>query len=438
LRTLTKFRRMSLIEIESDQSTAVSEKVRSEPAGKGYHESSLASSILNLIKNLIGASMLAMPYGTSISGVIPSIIICLLIGCLSAYTFGMIGVMCGETRSESYRQVCEKILGKRFGILVDAILALYALPCCIGYGIFTCDCMRVMLMELFPGSRDAFYTSRAFIGLVLTLGVLLPLCSMRTLNSLTFTSVLGLGAILYCFIFVATDLAKHSDSISHNLNDTLWRPASGSLLALFPIANIYSSCFLVHYNASKFFYELKNPTPRRVVTMAYVSTFAVVLFCGSFAVLGFARFGTATPGNLLKGYSSAYAVWVATSIAMITTYPFDFDAGRRSLVCMLTGLRPWITQERAFWGTTFVLIPVFSIISVLVDNLSTIVGMNGSLFGITVGFTLPGLLLYRKTQLDLSLGKASSKWGLVVGLLIATFGVLMSALGFVSLFVKFA
>ena len=428
---------MVLIEIESEASTASSEKAAYEETGKGMHASSLFTSILNLIKNLIGASLLAMPYGTSISGVFPSIIMCLLVGCLSAFTFGLIGILCGETKSHSYRQVCEKILGRQSGIIVDAILALYALPCCIGYGVFTCDCMRVMLVEIFPEAREEFYTSRGFIGIVLTIGVLLPLCSMRTLNSLTFTSVLGLGAILYCYIFVAMDLANHSDLITVNLAQHMWTPPSGSIFALFPIANIYSSCFLVHYNSSKFFYELKNPTPRRVVIMSYVSTLTVMIFCGSFAVMGFARFGEATPGNLLKGYSSAYAVWIATTIAMITTYPFDFDAGRRSLVSMVTGLRPWITEDRAFWVSTLVLIPLFSLISVLVDNLSIIVGMNGSLFGITVGFTIPGLLLFRKTQSDIAKGVSTSKSGVLFGLGIAAFGVMMSTLGFVSLFVKF-
>lgn len=423
-------------ELDNDASSQSSEKLSSEENGKGFHESSLTSSILNLIKNLIGASMLAMPYGTSISGVFPSIIMCLLIGCVSAYTFGLIGILCGETKSSSYRQVCERILGKKYGIAVDAILALYALPCCIGYGIFTCDCMRVMLVELFPAAKGEFYTSRPFIGIIMTLGVLLPLCSLRTLNSLTFTSVLGLGAILYCYVFVAMDLAQHSDILSDHLAmANMWTPPSGSLFGVFPIANIYSSCFLVHYNSSKFFYELRNPTPRRVVIMSYVSTLAVVLFCGSFAVMGFARFGQLTPGNLLKGYSSAYGVWIATTVAMITTYPFDFDAGRRSLVSMLSGI---MSSERAFWGTTCILIPLFSLIAVLVENLSTIVGLNGSVFGITVGFTLPGLLLYRKTQLDLVNGTRKGKSGLVVGLGIAGFGLLMSVLGFISLFVSIA
>ena len=103
-----------------------------------------------------------------------------------------------------------------------------------------------------------------------------------------------------------------------------------------------------------------------------------------------------TPGNILTQYDSAYAVWIATSVSLLTTYPFDFDAGRRSVISALTHRFPDMNRTKIFWTTTLVLIPVFSTVSVLVDNLSLIVGLNGSLFGITVGLTVPGLLIFQR------------------------------------------
>jgi sodium-coupled neutral amino acid transporter 11 len=404
----------------------------------GYHMSSLNSSIPNLVKNLIGASMLAMPYGVSVSGLFPAVVLCILIGSLSAYTFAFLGIACGEAKVDTYRQACEKYLGHRGTTIIDIILVLYTLPCCLGYGVFVCDCMRTMLVEIFPRSADEFFTSRAFIGIVMTVFILLPLCSFRKIQSLTLTSVLGLGALLYCYIYVAVDLAENSDVIASNIEGSFWWPSSGSFIALLPVCNIFSACFLVQYNSPKFFFELRNPTNKRFWILSYVSTAIVILFCGSFAVMGFARFGVKTPGNLLTSYSGAYAVWIATSLSLITTYPFDFDAGRRSVVSMLTGMKPWLTEERVFWGSTFILIPVFSAISALVDNLSIIVGMNGSLFGVTVGFTIPGLLLYRKVSMEQEAGRANVQiWTKWLGLFISILGFFMSILGFSSLFIKF-
>ena len=415
---------------EAEEVEKSTDNPQHNPSQTGYHNASLFGSILNLIKNLIGASMLAMPYGASLSGIVPSFVICMIIGTLSAFTFSLLGLLCAESRTDTYRQVCERYLGPRWGVAVDVILSMYALPTCIGYCVFTCDCMQVMLVEIFPDAHSSFLTSRAFIAIIITIFILIPLCSFSKIQSLTFTSILGLGAILYCYIFVATDLAEHSDVIATNVKSHLWLPPSGSPLGLFPIANIYAACFLVQYNSPKFYFELRKPSAKRFVLLSFVASAVVVLMCGSFAIMGVARFGFETPSNLLKKYKSAYAVWTATTLALITTYPFDFDAGRRSLVSMISGRTAWLTERRVFWLATLILIPLFSLISVFVDSLSTVVGMNGSLLGITVGFTLPGLLLYKRSAEK----KSRVKYA---GVAISCFGVIMSILGFVSIFIKF-
>ena len=401
-------------------------------AQTGYHQSGLLSSILNLIKNIVATSMLTMPYGTSLSGLFPSIIMCILIGTLSAFTFGILGLLCGESRVVSYRQLCEKFLGKRIGNFIDLMLAAYTLPCCIGYVCFVCDCMQVMLVEL-TEAPNAFYTSRAFIGIVLSVLILLPLCSTDKIHSLTWTSILGLGAIIYCYIFVAIDLGQQPDSANlwQLVESNLWWHPSGSPLGLFPIANIYAAAFLVQYNSPKFFFELSNPTRKRFMTMSYSAVAFVIVFCTSFAVMGFARFGFATQGNLLKGYTKAYAAWVATSISLITTYPFDFDGGRRSVISIVKQQWPMINERKIFWISTLIMIPIFTTISVVVKDLSIVIGINGAVFGITTGFTIPGLLLWKHASLK---GVKSRK---ILAACIAAFGVSMSILGLVSLVLNY-
>jgi amino acid permease len=296
--------------------------------------------------------------------------------------------------------------------------------------------MQVMLAELFPDAVGKFYLSRTFIAIVITAFILIPLCSFRKLQSLTLTSVLGLGALLYCYIFVAIDLGKNQEVIATNLDALMWGPPSGPLLSLFPIANIYAACFLVQYNSPKFYFELRNPTRSRFLTLSFVAAAAVVVFCGSFAIMGVARFGLATPSNLLTLYKSAYAVWIATSLSLITTFPFDFDAGRRSLVSMLAGRKPWLTETSTFWIVTLTLIPLFSLISVFVDDLSFVVGMNGSLLGCTVGLTIPGLLFYARAKHLIAQGFSTSRLGIYAGLVIAGFGVFMSIVGFTALMIN--
>ena len=313
---------------------------------------------------------------------------------------------------------------------IDGLMALYTLPACIAYSIFVCDCMRKMIVDLAPSAAHEFYTSRIFIGIILTIGILLPLCSLSELQSLTFTSVLGLAAIVYCYVFVSMDLAKTAYDVNAGsiVANALWWPPSGSILGLFPMANIYAACYLVQYNSPKFYFELKDASPRRFYTLSFTANAIVAVFCGSFAILGFARFGLATPDNLLVGYDGAYAVWVATCVSLITTYPFVFDAGRRSILSAVHG-HCRLSQRKVFWISTIVLIPLFAIIAFFVDSLSLIVGINGSLCGMTVGFTLPGVLFLRRAQLT------KDRRGVWIGAVVIVFGILMTVLGMVSIFI---
>lgn len=405
--------------------TPVSDKPVVDDLSPGH--ANMISSILNLIKNILATSMLTMPFGTSLSGIIPSLVICTLMGCLSALTFALMGILCGKNSVLTYRHLCEKFLGPKIGIFVDVMLACYTLPCCIGYVCFVCDCMHAMLLELVG---ENVFVSRWCIGLVLSVFILIPLCSTDKIHKLTFTSILGIAAVIYCYIFVAMDLAKQdSDEVWSNLEIGLWAPPEGSWVQIFPVANIYAAAFLVQYNAPKYYYELVKPTRARIMVLSFSAVVAVILFCGSFAVMGFLRFGVDTPGNLLTGYTSAYAAWVTTSVSLITTYPFDFDGGRRSVLNLIR-TQGWLAEwsdGKLFWTVTLSMIPIFTTISVLVDNLSIVIGINGALFGITTGFTLPGWVLYKVWRED------RRKW---FGLAVAVFGIAMSIVGLVSVFLN--
>lgn len=415
---------------ESSSKLPLDESMQQVPAPAGSHHAGMGISILNLVKNIVGTSMLSMSFGVACSGVVPSLVICIAFAILSGYTFGLLGVLCGEAKADSYRRVCEKYISQKVGVWIDVLMAIYTFPACIAYSIFVCDCMRKMVLDLAPDVAGEFYTSRAFIGILLTVGLLMPLCCITRLESLTFTSVLGIAAIIYCYVFVAHDLATTADSVdaSGTIANALWWPPSGSLIGLFPMANIYAACYLVQYNSPKFFYELKRPTSRRFFTLSYSANAIVAVFCGSFAILGFARFGLGTPDNLLVGYDKAYAVWVATCVSLITTYPFVFDAGRRSTMSAFRG-NSRFTEKQIFWGCTFILIPIFATIAIFVDSLSLVVGINGSLCGMTVGFTLPGFLLVKRSQVR------GSQRGVYAGWTIVVFGILMTVLGMVSIFI---
>ena len=415
-------------------SNIVPDRMVSMDVVSGKHTAGLASSILNLFKNIVGASMLSMSYGVSCAGVVPSVILCIGFGLLFAYTFGIIGIMCGQARVRGFRQLCEKYFHPKAGIYMDLFLALYAFPACLAYQIFINSVLTKMISEL-ASSPDVFYASRWFVGITSAMLILLPLCMIDKIQSLTYTSLIGIGAIIYTYIFVAVDLANVNKSGQVSSTDILasaiWWPPSGSVLGLFTIANIWAACYVVHYNAPQFFYELSRPTNKRMYILSLSANTVVMLFCGSFAILGFARFGMNTQDDLLIGYSGAYAVWVAICVSLVTTYPFVFDAGRRSLISAFSHR---MSSRKIWWISTLVIIPTFTVVAIFLKSLGLVIGINGSICGMTFGLTLPGALLYYKTKTTLNTNPESRK-NIYIGIALVLGGILMAVIGMVSLFV---
>jgi amino acid permease len=365
-------------------------------------KSGLTISIVNVIKNMVGSSILPMPYGVRLAGVVPSVVIALLSGILSTWTFGLMGELCESSAHTSYRALVEYYVDNRWGPWIDILVALYTFPSCLSYHVSVLGCMEAMLQSMTdPSNWDLWYMQRWFFSIVLSVVFVFPLCCTDKLHFLSYASVLGIAAILYCYVFVAVDLDSNSESIFiDQFESAIWWPPSGNVLAMLPIANIFAACYLAQYNAPTFYESLERKTTRRFWFVSNFSTGIVFLFCISFAIMGFARFGFTTPGNILLSYQRAYGQWIAISVSMIATYPLVFDAGRRAVI---TAVRFWsqrFPQKQIFWATNWTIVPLFTVVAIWLKDLETVVGLSGALLGNLVGFIIPGILLIYKNKVD--------------------------------------
>ncbi len=367
-----------------------------------------------------------MSYAVSLGGVVPSIVVALMSGMLATYTFGLLGRLCGETNLSSYRQLAEHFINAKAGPYIDLLLALYTFPQCLSYHISVLGCLEAILDELgVLANTESFYTHRWFLSILLSLFVFLPLCSTDKLHLFSFASILGVIALGYCFVYVAVNLgtSERSDLPLSDFESSLWAPPSGNPLGLLPVANIFAACYLVQYNAPSFFVNLKNKKKFQLVSNW--ATGIVFLFCVTFAILGFLRFGFETPDNLLLGYATAYGPWIATCVSLAATYPFVFDAGRRSVISALKNTKIGQSPKTIFWTCNLTLIPLFTLVAVFLRHLGIVIGLNGALFGNLVGFVVPGLLLIGRNG-----------WKDSAGIALLVVGSLLVALGITAMFVE--
>lgn len=162
---------------------------------------SIPSEIFNLVNNIVGSGVLALPnaiaaLGGSPESLLIAIPIMILVGALNAYYFNLIGRVCASTKSFSYKKAWEKSTGScnRFfsyhgsnfvaiGCVAKALLGDLA------YSMILADSFQSILVT--AGFKSI---SRAEALILVTSVILLPLCLVENLNSLaafSFSGIIG-------------------------------------------------------------------------------------------------------------------------------------------------------------------------------------------------------------------------------------------------------
>jgi len=102
--------------------------------------STISSSILNLAKTILGAGILSLPYGVaafsdSPSVLLPSSILLLIMGAMSAYSFSSIGKACEVHGVKSFSDAWAKSVDGKTAPFISFIITFKTFFACLAYSI---------------------------------------------------------------------------------------------------------------------------------------------------------------------------------------------------------------------------------------------------------------------------------------------------------------
>jgi amino acid permease len=207
---------------------------------------------------------------------------------------------------------------------------------------FTNDYILLILFHVSMILADTFQALAAGMGMALTrtqslVGitslVLLPLCFLKNLSSLAPFSLVGIAGMLYTTIAMAIRYLGGSYGLPHGkfLDSIMALPAFGtkgassvvnprSLILMCMLSNAY----IAHFNAPKFFYELKDRTLGRFNQVVGWSFGASIVLYSIISGLGFLTFGAASNGLILNNYSTKDVLMgfsrIAVALSVIGRY----------------------------------------------------------------------------------------------------------------------
>ena len=413
-------------------------------------DATVSSSSFNLAKSIIGAGVLALPSGVAFfsdspAALIPAIIMLTVMGVAAGYTFSLIGKTCAEHNVSTFKEAWSKSVGPNSAWVISTAI--------------TCKCFfaslvnSIIIGDSFTALAKSFglpdvVAQRTNVILTLTAAVLLPLCSMKSLNALSPFSLLGLGGVLYTAVVMALRYFDGSYAAKGAFFEAVAAAVRPSFdkkglpllnVRAFVLLSMLSTSFIAHYNAPKFYAELKDTSLPRFNQVVKNAFGASTLIYAIMMAAGFLTFGGASGGFILNNFASndalisfaRFAIGLAivtgnfpprlpslaipythvppaTRCRTRTGYPFTFSALREGVLDLANVLEPE-KRAGALAPLTLALLGVITAAALVLRDLGFVVSFSGAFFGAFIMFLCPAIMNIKNIQRRRSLAVAKGK-----------------------------
>lgn len=370
--------------------------------------------------------------GTPIA-LVPAISLMVMAGLLSGYCFSLIGRVCAYTGAKSYRQAWERAVSPKTAWIPAAACFMVTSCSVLAYSMI----LSVTLPSLASSFLGVAITrTQALLG-VTTLA-LLPLCLMKSLKSLGPFSLLGIMGMFYTSFAMFWRWFDGSYGVSgrfvedlpFDLSPRFGPPEDLSDLLnpnIFLLVSMLSTAYMAHYNAPKFYLELKNNTLLRYNTVVGVSFGVALLLFVAVASFGFATFGKSCAGLVLNNYAAEDKLMsvsrIAVALSLLFSYPLAFVGVRDGLLDLLkVEKRP----DSLLNSVTIVLLSVITGLAYKLDDLRKLLAFSGATWGNAVIYLFP---TYMFTQCAAKNIRPGLKLEVPIAILTGLIGLSMGILG---------
>jgi amino acid permease len=276
--------------------------------------------------------------------------------------------------------------------------------------------------------------------LVVTGVILLPLCLLKNLSSLAPFSLLGVMGMAYTAIAMGVRYFDGSYALPDGKLVTQvakeLQPSFGSkgVEAAFSANSLILVCmlataFLAHFNAPKFYNELKDNTMPRFNQVVSWSFGISIVLMGVMTTLGFLTFGENCSGLVLNNYSTN-DLWmsgsrIAVAVSLVFSYPLAFSGCRDGLVELLKVP----SEKRTNTNLNIITVALLSLLTFLatiLKDVSFVLSFGGATLGNALTYVYPAIMYRAVVKAQ---GRTGESLGVNVALGSAVLGIVMGIIG---------
>lgn len=441
----------------------------------------IRSGTINLLNTIIGAGILAMPYGLRQNGIILGCALIIWLACTSSfglYLQNKVAKYTGQRGSVSYFSLAQ-LTYPHLLVVFDGAIAIKCFGVGVSYLVVIGDLMPKIMETLHVDSNSILMARNFWISLFMAV-LVVPLSYLKKLDSLKYTSVVALFSVAYLICLVVGH-AFAGDSIDkRSAPEVHWGPLSVvNTLRSFPLFVFAYTC---HQNMFAIINELKaNDTAGSQTRQSnIIIRNAISIACSSYLVVGicgYFTFGSEVSGNIVAMYPTASVLSLIGRLCIVIMVSLSFplqchpcrgsinhiiffvthgvhntkthdgyqqieDAGDVSVentdeLFITTapmegahdtdGHDPMIVPltKRRFYIITTVIVVLAYLVAITVSSLEHVLAFVGSTGSTSISFILPGLfgyMLIKRNDGPLDRLERFCKYG---GLALAVWGVLV-------------
>lgn len=397
---------------------------------------SRTSSAISLTKTIIGAGLLSMPLAFSTDGIVVGVIIILVAAITSGYGLFLQAYVSRYTSpGHATFFALSSLTYKSLSVVFDLAIAIQCFGCAILYLVLVGDIMPTIF-------GSPFWLPKVFWILASTF-VCVPLSFLRNLDSLKYSSILGLAAIAYMSILV----------IFHFFLGDAYVPGERHLVpqsawGVFSTFSIIVFAFTGHQNM---FSIINEASDRSLQGLTSLITTAILASSGLFVAVGLAgylTFGDLVSGNIILLYSHSLSATIGKLcivFMVLFSFPLMLHPARISVnniyqwlilpkessveiddeTPLLESQAPSPPIKKTFVPLTVILLVVGYILAVSVKSFALVLAVVGATGSTAISFILPGLFGYKLIGSELAIISRYEKLLKTLSLLLVVWGVVV-------------
>uniref|UniRef100_U3F8Z0 Solute carrier family 38 member 1 n=1 Tax=Micrurus fulvius TaxID=8637 RepID=U3F8Z0_MICFL len=379
---------------------------------------SLGMSVFNLSNAIMGSGILGLAFALANTGIVLFTLLLVSVTLLSIYSINLLLACAKETGCMVYEKLGEQVFGTPGKIIVFGSTSLQNTGAMLSY-LFIVKNELPAAIKFLMGEDDTFqawYVDGRFLVVAVTFLIILPLCLLKNLGYLGYTSGFSLTCMVFFLIVVIYKKFQFScpfldrnatDASSSNFSfgTEACRPKyvtfnSKSVYALPTIA----FAFVCHPSVLPIYSELKDHSQKRMQMVTKISFFAMFVMYFLTAIFGYLTFYESVQSDLLHKYQNkddilVLTVRVAVIVAVILTVPVLFFTVRSSIFELARKTKFNLCRHIVI---TLILLMIINLLVIFIPSMKDIFGVVGTTSANMLIFILPSSLYLKITSQDSS------------------------------------